>query len=296
MEIHQLEYVMAVVKHHHFSYAADSVCITQSTLSHQIKRLEEELGVRLFERSTRKVRLTPAGREFANFASNILELLYQSRKVMQQYSDADKGEITVGAIPIMGILGFIPLLMDFQKTYPNIHMTFKEAGGETLLDDLQNEKIDTAFLIPPANVKNYPDLQFYTLFIDDLVLLTYKSHPLAAERSVDLKLLRNDNFVLMNTNDGMLRANLDVCRKSGFTPNVVFQSGQVDTVAAVVAEGMGISILSSRVAKHVKSSGLSIIKIKGAPKKITSLALRKDFVQSPVVNVFSKFILSRFNG
>ena len=293
MELHQLEYVMAVVKHNHFSYAADSVCITQSTLSHQIKKLEEELGVKLFERSTRKVRLTPAGKEFAGYAANILDQLYQSRRAMQQYSNAEKGEITVGAIPVIGMLGFIPLLTDFQKTYPNIHMTIKEAGGETLLDDLLSERLDAAFLIPPTDLKDYKGLQFSPLVMDDLVLLTYKSHPLAAEKSIDLKTVRHDNFIMMNTNDGMLRTNLEVCQKAGFTPKIVFQSSQVETIAALVAEGMGISILSASVAKHVKNSALSIIKLKGAPQKITALALRNNAVQSPVLIAFYKFVLAR---
>ena len=294
MEIHQLEYVMAVVKYHHFSYAANIICISQSTLSQQIKKLEEELGVSLFERSTRQVKLTPAGREFAGYAARILEQIYQSRKAMQQYSVAERGEIVLGAIPIIGMLGLVSILADFQKEHPNIHLFIKEAGGETLLEELEKASIDVAFFISPQDDNTNENLQLYPLITDDLVLLVYKAHPLSGKRWADLKSLKDERFIFMSSDNGMFRVNVDVCQNAGFMPKVVFQSSQVDTIAALVGEGLGITILSYSVAKHVKTAAHTIVRIKDAPKKITVLALRKQAVITPALKVFCQFVLERF--
>ncbi len=113
MEIHQLEYFLAVEKYRNFSTASLEICVSQSTLSQQIKKLEDELGVKLFIRYSRSVRLTPAGEDFLVHAQRIVSEIQQSRETIQKYISFDKGSIKIGVFPNMACLGLNKIITSF---------------------------------------------------------------------------------------------------------------------------------------------------------------------------------------
>ncbi len=293
MEIHQLEYVMAVVKYHHFSHAADAISISQSTLSHQVAKLEEELGIRLFERSTRAVSLTPAGKEFVAYATNILAEINRAKRAMQEHVAVERGEVIIGAIPIIGFLGLTSMIVSFQKAYPNLHLDIREDASDRLWEALQNSEIDVALMTPPQNYEQFQDFHFHSLLNDELVLVVNQGHPLSLKRFIDLREAMHEQFILMKANYGMLRVSLDACRSAGFQPAVVYQSSQVETIASLVAEGVGVTLLTSRVAKALKKQAIAIVKLNSAPTRITSLAVPRR-QQSPAVNAFCKYTRDYF--
>ncbi len=293
MEIHQLEYVMAVVKHHHFSHAAAAISISQSTLSHQVAKLEEELGIRLFERSTRSVSLTPAGKEFVSYAANILTEIDRAKRAMQEHVTVERGEVIIGAIPIIGILGLTSVIVSFQNAYPNLHLDIREDASDRLWEALQGSEIDVALMTPPQNCEQFQDFHFYSLLSDELVLIVNQGHPLSKKRIIDLGEARQEKFILMKANYGMLRVSQDACRSAGFEPAVVYQSSQVETIASLVAEGVGVTLLTSRVAKALKRQSIAIVKLHNAPKRITALAVPRS-QHSPAVTAFCKYTRDHF--
>ena len=295
MEIHQLEYVLAVVKYHHFSHAADAICIAQSTLSHQINKLECELGVRLFDRTTRKVSLTSAGKEFITHAAKIIAEIKLANQNMQQHVVLERGEIKIGAIPILGLLGLTTIIASFQKKHPAVHLEIVEDASDRLLETLLSSEINVAFLTPPQNYEQYEDIQFYPLISDNLVVIVNRDHPIAKKKSIDLTELKDENYICMKLNYGMRRISINACHTAGFEPNIVYETSQVETISSLVGEGMGIALLTSRVAMSVKKPTISIVNLRNAPKRITSLAVPQRDHLSPVVTAFRRFALDHFS-
>jgi len=295
MEIHQLEYVLAVVKHHHFSQAAESICICQSTLSHQINKLEGELGVRLFDRTTRRVNLTPAGKEFAAHAANIIAELQLTKYHMQQYVVLEQGKIKIGAIPILGMLGLTSIIAAFQKSHPDVHLEILEDASNKVLETLLTAEIDVAFLTPPQNYAQYTNIQFYPLISDKLVVIVNQDHPIAKKRTIDLATLKDERYICMKLNYGMRRISINACHNAGFNPNIVYETSQVETISSLVGEGLGIALLTSRVAMAVQNPSISIVNLYNAPKRVTALAILQQDHLSPVVTAFRKFTLDKFS-
>jgi len=151
MDIEHFRSFLALAKHQHFSNAADEIHLSQSSLSKQIEKLEKEFSVKLFNRTTRTVRLTPAGKEFLTHARNIVDEFDLTRRNMQEYSGMERGQIILGTIPIISYLGLTSLIASFQRTYPGIELKIKEAESKTLLQWRHDLKIDVAFITQTDN-------------------------------------------------------------------------------------------------------------------------------------------------
>ena len=117
MELNQLQYFIAVAKHHSFSKASNTIHVAQSSLSHQVIKLESELGTQLFTRNTESV-LTDAGKEFHEYACRVITEINQASYAMQKYGSLQAGHIVIGALPIMGYLGITQLIATFHKAHP----------------------------------------------------------------------------------------------------------------------------------------------------------------------------------
>lgn len=295
MELHQLNYVLALAKYQHFSRAADEICVSQSTLSQQINKLENELGVLLFARTTRTVQLTSAGKEFIRYAARIISEVHQSKNAMLEYISADRGEIIIGAIPIIGYLGLTSVIAGFQKSHPAVHIEIKEDASDLLLASLLNFEIDVALMSPPSDPKAYPNVSFTTLLNDDLVLIVPQGHLLATKKMIHLKDAKNEKFIMMKTGFGMLRTTINACKEAGFEPSITYQSSQVETILSLVAEGLGVSLLTSRLASSMKNPTVRVVKLRNAPKRITALAVVENACSSPSVKAFCKYTRDRFN-
>ncbi|TWH47877.1 DNA-binding transcriptional LysR family regulator [Sporomusa sp. KB1] len=295
MEIYQLKYILAVAKHQNFSRAAEEVCVTPSSLSQQIKKLEDELGVVLFGRTTRSVHLTPAGTEFVEHAKKIISDIADINMAMQQYVVGESGQISIGNVPALGAFGITPLIAAFQKTYPKISFEFHEAECFDLYPLLSSGKIDVAFLT--AYHKYKPEkipLESYPLIQDELVIITNTSHPFASREIIDLHEASEETFICLSKSSGAFADTLDACKLSGFEPKFGYDAHYVDTCVGLVAEGMGIAILSSRIAQKAMPSagkGIAIVRFKPKATRTVSVVFPKKKKLSPVVSNFKNFFV-----
>ncbi len=167
MEFHQLEYFLALEKYLSFSEAAESICISQPTLSYQIKKLEKELGTELFIRSTRNVQLTPAGAEFLKYAKRILLDIQTSKSVMLDHTNLTKGSIRIGALRLITNLGITSIIADFIKKYPGIKIQIHQGNTDVLLTKMHRGEIDVAFITTPFKFDH--EFTFYPLIKDKKV-------------------------------------------------------------------------------------------------------------------------------
>ncbi|WP_110955136.1 LysR family transcriptional regulator [Anaerosinus massiliensis] len=294
MEIFQIRYILAVAKHQNFSRAAEEVCVTPSSLSQQIKKLEDELGVVLFGRTTRSVHLTPAGIEFVENAKKLILDISGINMAMQQYVDGESGKISIGSVPALGAFGITPLIAAFKKNYPKISFEFHEAECFDLYPLLSSGKIDVAFLT--AYNKYKPDkmpLESYPLIQDELVIITNTAHRFASREIIDLHEAAEETFISLSKSSGAFTDTIDACKLSGFEPKFGYNSHYVDTCVSLVTEGMGIALLSSRIAKMACPAGKNIAVVRFKPKAIrtVSVVFPKKKKLSPVVLNFKNFFV-----
>ncbi|WP_094603147.1 HTH-type transcriptional regulator GltC [Sporomusa silvacetica DSM 10669] len=287
MEIYQLKYVLTVAKYMNFSRAASEVCVTPSSLSQQIKKLEEELGIVLFGRTTRSVHLTPAGVEFVEYAKKIMQDISGVNHAMQKYVVGESGQISIGGIPALGAFGITPLIASFQKTYPKISLEFHEAECLDLYPLLLHSKVDVAFLTAYDKYKpGKVPIEAYPLVQDEIVIVTSPSHPFAARKTIDLHEAANENFICFSKTSGLYLDTLEACKLSGFEPRFGYDAHSVDTCFGLVAEGMGISMLSSRSAMSTTRKDIAIVRFKPAALRTLSFVfLKKHKLASVLLNL-----------
>lgn len=287
MEMHQLEYVLAVAKYHNFTRAAEEIKISQSSLSQQINKLENELGTSLFVRTTRSVQLTPAGAEFVTHAQRIMSGVSEARRCIQEYVSIVKGELKLGTLAVIGSYNLPNLVTSFQDNFPGIKLSLMEEQCEELLCMLHASKIDGAFV---QITKPNPNFQFYPLVNDKMVVVTSHRHPLANRVSVDIKELQNEKLILTPSTSGHYHDFNNACQAAGFVPNVVLSCSVVKTMLAFVREELGITVLSSKVALAERDSSMKVIALTPTIHRKINLAIRNSDDMPPTLKMFLKFI------
>jgi LysR family transcriptional regulator, transcription activator of glutamate synthase operon len=292
MNIEQLKYVMAIVKHQHLTNASYEVSISQSSLSKYLKKVEEELGgVQLFDRTTRNVKLTAAGQEFSKYASRIIAEYENMMSAMEEFTSLERGGLSVGTIPVYSSRGFSSLFTSFQKKYPGIQLEIKEKLTNELIDLLKKSELDMAIIALPFDMDPLNTFTTYPMIEDEVVLITHKSHPFAKRRSINLSEAADQNFILINHASTLYQICIDACKEAGFTPKITYESSQIDMVAGLVEEGLGVSLITLREAESSVQSNIAIVRLDTSIKHTTALAIRSRLNHSNAMKAFVKHSL-----
>lgn len=290
LELYQLRYVIEVAKYQNFSLAANEVCVTPSSLSQQIKKLEDEIGTCLFERTTRSVHLTSAGKEFVEKAETIMNEISSIDKAMRKYVIGESGHLSIGGTPALKVNGITHSIAQFQKQYPNITLSILEAECFDLYPLLESKKIDVAFLTAFDNhQKGKMTLEGIPLVHDELVLVTNKNHRFASRDVVDLKEAEQEKFIFFCKSSGLYVQTMNACYEAGFEPKGAFETQYVDTCLGLVAEGIGIALVSSNSVENTLWKNIAIIPLKKKVPRIMSLVYPKRKNLSPVLKNFINF-------
>src|ERR1700685_115194 len=240
MEFHQLRYVCAIADTGNFSRAAERCQIAQPSLSQQVLKLEQELGTKLFDRLGRSIRLTEAGRAFIPRARTILEQMEAARSTAADQNTDLRGSVAVGVIPTVA-----PYLMPnytarFAKKYPDAKLRIVEETTSVLVEGLRDLSIDVAILALPLRHK---DLELFPLRTQPLFAALSRKHPRASAKSLALKDLRGESFVLLRDGHCFRDLSIDTCTRARITPHIAFESGQLRSLLGVVAAGIGVSLV-----------------------------------------------------
>jgi len=240
MEVHQLRYVCAIADMGNFSRAAERCKIAQPSLSQQVLKLEEELGAKLFDRLGRGIRLTEAGRAFIPRARSILEHMEAARSSAADRNTDLRGSVAVGVIPTVA-----PYLMPgytarFAKRYPDAKLRIVEETTSVLVEGLRDLSIDVAILALPLRHK---ELELLPIRTEPLFAALSADHPRASAKSLALKDLRGESFVMLRDGHCFRDLSIDTCTRARITPNIVFESGQFSSLLGMVAAGVGVSLV-----------------------------------------------------
>lgn len=295
MNIEQLKYMMAIVKHQHLTNASYDISISQSSLSKYLTKLEKELGdVQLFDRTTRSVRLTAAGEEFSKYANRMITEYENMMSAMKTFSSVERVGLSVGTIPVYSGRGLISLITSFQKKYPKIQLEIKEKLTNELIDLLKKSELDLAFIALPTKTNSFHSLTTYPMIEDELVLITDKLHPFAKQSIINLSEAANQNFILMNRASTLSQISIDACKEAGFMPKITHERNQFDIIVGLVAEGLGISLITSREAKFFVHSNIALIRLEKTITHTTALAISNQSNHSHAMKAFVKHSLEWF--
>ncbi|TWE06640.1 LysR family transcriptional regulator [Pseudomonas sp. AG1028] len=245
MELRHLRYFVAVAEELHFGRAADLLGISQPPLSQQIQALEQELGVRLFERSNRHVALTDAGRLFLEETRQTLAQVSKSVDVVRRAEQGEIGELQIGFTASAPFVSIIPrAVFAFRQAFPAVHLNLQEMTSRQVSQALQEKKLQIGMIRPlelPA------ELDAVELLREPLVALLHAGHPLAGEhdRGLALAELANEPFVFFprSYGSGLYGQLFNLARQAGFSPRITQEAHEALTIIGLVAAGLGVSVL-----------------------------------------------------
>ncbi len=255
--------------------AAERLYMNQSTLSKHIMSMENELGVPLFDRSTRRVELTEYGKALLPHAKNITHSEFEYSSLLKQMQNRKKGVVTLGSIPPMAQYGIVSLLADFQHKYPDSHVSILEEDSQNLPNLLRERKCELIFLRESKLdfEKNFlEDHEITRLpFIQDrLIALLPSQHPLAQKEQVTLRELKDENFCLIKEGTLLYETCVNACQASGFIPNISFTSHRIENILDMVSTGNYIALLTNLQVPCLKTL-LSMKIFPGQPSTLRQL-------------------------
>lgn len=227
-----------------FQKAAEEMNISQSSLSQHIKRLEEQLGFRLLDRSSRSARLTIAGRHFLEYARQFARLENECSAEMAQYRGQEKYSLRLGT-RILNRYHLTELLSKYRFLYPNIEIQIQEASAADLKKMLLQNDCDVIIIRQLEQAGE----QFCSILLttDDSVLAVPANHPLAQSSPVSLKDFQNDTFIAPGDQHILNKLCKKVCRNAGFEPHISDSAKNTHTILSMVECGMGISVISKEM-------------------------------------------------
>lgn len=251
MEIRQLEYFVSVVETSSFTRAAEKQYVSQPCITHSIRKLEEDLGVDLFDRSQKKALLTDEGKLFYTRACKLLHDLQDTMTEMNDLRNLARGTIKLAIPPMIGSCLFPYLFTSFQTQYPHLTLNVYEEGSFAANRLIEQEELDLGIIILPE--ENHGTLETLRLTQQEILLAVSSDHHLANKKSVTFADLRQEKFILLKTNFFHRHAVLKRCKAEGVDPTIVFNSGQIETVKSLVAHGVGISFLMRMALERLPS-------------------------------------------
>ncbi|HET8682571.1 MAG TPA: LysR substrate-binding domain-containing protein [Micromonosporaceae bacterium] len=246
MELHQLRYVLAVAEAGSFTRAAEALYLAQPSLSVQIRKLERELGVSLFERLGREVTLTSAGEAFLEHARPALFHVRRAREEAVAVRKLERGRIAIGALPSVAATVLPRVLAAYRAAHPDIEVILAERNLSSEFEQMvQAGELDLAVVRVPWR---RPSLAGQVLIREPMVAMLPPGHRLSGRQEIDLAELSGDDFVAMPPGSGLRTLLESACQRHGFVPAVTVQTEQLPALCGMVRNGMGVSVVPRLVA------------------------------------------------
>lgn len=296
MTFEQLKSFLAIVKYNHFTLASQELYISQSSISKHIKSLEKELGVELFNRQHRNIRLTDAGEEFYKFAKKTMadyeNILYE----MKKHTCEESSSISIGVLDTMVEYGIASLIADFQKQYPFIQVDLIERSNHKIIEYLNNSTINLGFI--NSNYEHRGNLNLRKLINDDLVLVTSKQHIFSSKSSVDIFDTSKEKYICVNGDYYLHNVFLNTWGNLNYFPNTLYIDSQTKTLLALVSENIGITLLPFKVASSYKKdidNNIHICNLQNTFSANIFLAQLKSKKLNKNETLFRDFAINWFN-
>jgi LysR family hydrogen peroxide-inducible transcriptional activator len=240
MNLRDLKYLIAVAEHRHFGKAADACYVSQPTLSTQIKKLEEELGVVLLERTNRQVMLTPVGERIVAQAQRVLREVNDLVHTAEEFRDPFGGEFRLGLIPTVAPYLLPKILGPIRKSFPNLKIRLTEGQTAVISEQLRSGDLDAVILALPLEEENVVEAELYR---EPFYFAVSKNHPKAGKREVALSDLDQEQVLLLEDGHCLRDQALEVCNSQNAVENTNFRATSIETLRQMVAADVGITLM-----------------------------------------------------
>ncbi len=281
-----MRYVVAVAETNSFTRAAERCLVVQSALSHQIARLERELGVRLFERTSRRVRLTPAGAAFLPAARQCLDAAERAAAEAAAAVGEIRGRLTVGLIATVAAVDIPAALRAFRERYPHVRISLRAGASEDLIEQVRLGAVEVAFLGLPTTARPR-GVEARELARDRLVAVVPPDHPLAGESTVTLHRLSSEVFVDLPARTAGRVQSDQAFAAAGLTRDVAFEVTTAYLVSRLVEQGLAVAMLPSAYAPQL--TGVATIEVVDAAARVEYVIWSRDS-RTPAAGAFLDLI------
>ncbi len=258
MDIRQLSYFIEVAKHQSFTKAAQALHVTQPTLSKMVKNLELEMDVSLFDRSSRKVRLTDAGEVVFVQAQKIVNSLDDLSSSLYDIMNLNKGKIKIGLPPVISTLFFPTIIAAFQSRYPDVTVILIEDGAKKVEEKVADGEVDLGFVMLPVDAERFDVVPFVD---QEIKLLVHEDHPLANQETRDLIDFRDDPFLLLSKEFTLNGRTVEFCRSEGFEPKIAYESSQWDFIVGMVEKNLGVTLMPKLICDRVQDGPFKTVSL-----------------------------------
>lgn len=281
MTLNELRYIVAVSRERNFRRAAEKCFVTQPALSLAIQKLEEELGVSLFERKKGDITLTSVGERVVEQAARVLDEAARIRDIARQGADQLSGPLRLGAIHTIGPYLLPDLIAALNALAPNMPLEVEENTTANLESLLRNGAIDAALIALPFDV---PGVETQSLYDEDFVVVVPRSHAWAKRKNIDAHDLATEKVLLLNSGHCFSGQVIEACPELS-RKGEVQQGNSLETIRNMVASGLGITVLPcSAASERYRNPLVAMIPFEGqAPSRRVALASRKSFVRPQAI-------------
>ena len=292
MELRHLTYFVAVAQKLNFSRAADELHVAQPAISQQIRVLENELGVQLFDRAGKRVSLTRAGEVLLPHAHHILAEVETARNEVRDLSQLNRGTASLGAPPTVSSHLLPGRLTRFRRRYPGLEVTLREAGTESLIQMVEDSQLDLAIVVSddlPPVVEAAPMME------EKYVLAVGLLHSLSKQSAVRLADLSGEAFILFPEGYKLREVTLTACKRAGFEPKVALDGGAMQSALEFVAAGLGVALVPQLALEGAEGIRGLTISDQDLHRQL-GLVWRRDRYLSAAAQALRDFLLNTENG
>ena len=276
MNLRDLRYLVALAEHKHFGRAAEASFVSQPTLSTQIKKLEDELGVALVERTPRKVLLTEVGREIAQRARDVLNEVEQIKAIARRTLDPESGTVRLGIFPTLGPYLLPHVVPKIRERFPRLELLLVEEKTEVVLRQLREGRLDAGVLALPIH---NDQLHTEFLFEEPFLLAVPEHHALSKRKALKLDDLSDQSLLLLEDGHCLRDQALEVCQLAGASEKTGFRATSLETLRQMVAANVGITLLPTLAVQPpvAYSENVHILQFRGdAPSRRIAMVWRKS--------------------
>ena len=290
MNLQQLTYLVALDTHRQFGLAAERSFVSQPALSVQIQKLEEELGVLLFDRTQRGAEPTALGVKVIAQARQVLREAQQLRELVQVEKGEVVGDLRLGVIPTLAPYLVPRFLMGLTTAYPDLRVHIEELRSEEIMQKLKDHRLDIGLLVTPLDDRQLHELP---LFDEPFLLLASENHPLAAQTTVQPADLQQPGLWLMQQGHCFRNQVLNLCGPASPTGVVTYESGSIETLKELVRRNDGYTLVPElAVLDEVETNPLLKRFVAPEPVREVSLVVHHGFVRTPLLTALRTLILA----
>jgi len=291
MEINYLKEFVVLAQTSNYLEAADILYSSQSTLSKHIKSLEAELGLALFERTTRKVKINKFGRLFLPYAKKIVQIQDKYLTSVKSNMETDREILNLGSIYGLAQYNITDTLVTFKKSRPQSTLNVMQASSKDLTEMLKQGKCELAFIRDIVDVENEFIQIPYTS--DVIVAVLPLTHPLANQKTVELKMLAKENFIMAIPNTMPYNLAVKACEQSGFSPNVTYIDSEIENQVDFITRGMGVSLALKQIVLFLANPKIAVVNITPTVSSRINLCYLKSMTLSKAAAHFLSCLESK---